>query len=87
MKRGHQENVRPSSKVVLNTPGPPREVVVPVVHLVHPILSHPYFLKFYQKCGPGWTRVDKEDQGDHNPPWRTRTGFYILLMRFIEYAD
>jgi len=24
--------------------------------------------------------VDQEDQGDHNPPWWTRTGFYILLM-------
>jgi len=25
--------------------------------------------------------VDQGDQGDHNPPWWTRTGFYILLMR------
>jgi len=25
--------------------------------------------------------VDQEDQGDHNPPWWTRSGFYILLMR------
>jgi len=25
--------------------------------------------------------VDQEDQGDHNPPWWTRTGFYILLMK------
>jgi len=24
--------------------------------------------------------VDQEDQGDHNPAWWTRTGFYILLM-------
>ena len=24
--------------------------------------------------------MDQEDQGDHNPPWWTRTGFYILLM-------
>jgi len=24
--------------------------------------------------------VDQEDQGDHNPPWWTRGGFYILLM-------
>jgi len=24
--------------------------------------------------------VDQKDQGDHNPPWWTRTGFYILLM-------
>jgi len=24
--------------------------------------------------------VDQADQGDHNPPWWTRTGFYILLM-------
>jgi len=24
--------------------------------------------------------VDQEDQGDYNPPWWTRTGFYILLM-------
>jgi len=25
--------------------------------------------------------VDQEDQEDHNPPWWTRTGFYILLMK------
>ena len=25
--------------------------------------------------------MDQEDQGDHNPPWWTRTGFYILLMQ------
>jgi len=25
--------------------------------------------------------VDQEDQGDPNPPWWTRTGFYILLMQ------
>ena len=31
----HQENVGAWSKVVLNAPGPPRGVVVPVVHLVH----------------------------------------------------
>jgi len=31
----HQENVGAGSKVVLNAPGPPRGVVVPVVHLVH----------------------------------------------------
>jgi len=24
--------------------------------------------------------VDQEDQGDHTPPWWTRTGVYILLM-------
>jgi len=24
--------------------------------------------------------LDQEDQGDHKPPWWTRTGFYILLM-------
>jgi len=24
--------------------------------------------------------VDQEDQGDHNPPWWTRTGLNILLM-------
>jgi len=24
--------------------------------------------------------VDQEDQGDHNPPWWTRSGFYIVLM-------
>jgi len=34
-KEGHQENVGAWSKVVLNAPGPPRGVVVPVVHLVH----------------------------------------------------
>jgi len=27
--------------------------------------------------------VDQEDQGDHNPPWWTRTGFHILLMRVL----
>jgi len=37
-------------------------------------------LKIYRKSGPGWIRVDQKDQGDHNPPWWTRTGFYILLM-------
>jgi len=31
----HQENIGAWSKVVLNAPGPPRGVVVPVVHLVH----------------------------------------------------
>jgi len=31
----HQGNVRVWSKVVLNAPGPPRGVVVPMVHLVH----------------------------------------------------
>jgi len=45
-----------------------------------PIHYDPHFLKFYRKCGPGWIRVDQEAQGDHNPPWWTRTGFYILLM-------
>ena len=30
--------------------------------------------------GPGWIRVDQEDQGDHNPLWWTSTGIYILLM-------
>ena len=24
--------------------------------------------------------MDLEDQGDHNPPWWTRSSFYILLM-------
>ena len=24
--------------------------------------------------------MDQEDQGDHNPPWWTRGGFYLLLM-------
>ena len=45
-----------------------------------PIHSDPPFFKFYRKCGPGWISVDQEDQGDHNPPWWTRTGFYISLM-------
>jgi len=31
----YQENVGPRSTVVLNAPGPPRGVVVPVVHLIH----------------------------------------------------
>jgi len=33
--KGHQENVVGWFTVVLNAPGPPRGVVVPVVHLVH----------------------------------------------------
>jgi len=33
--RRHQENVGAWSTVVLNAPGPPRGVVVPVVLLVH----------------------------------------------------
>ena len=45
--------------------------------LIH---SAPHFLKFYRKCGPGRIRVDQEDQGDHNSPLWTRTGFYILPM-------
>ena len=49
-----------------------------------PIHSDPHLLKFYRKCGPGWIRVDQEDQGDHNPPGWTRTGFYILLMMSID---
>ena len=81
----HQENVRAWSKVVLNAPGPPRGVVVLVESLLStrftPIYSDPDFLKFYGKCGPGWIRVDQEDQGDHNPPWWTSSGFYILLMK------
>jgi len=48
--------------------------------------SDPNLLKFYRKCGPGWIRVDHEDQGDHNPPWWTRTGFYILLMHIAPLA-
>ena len=32
---GHQDNVGAWSKVVLNAPGPPRGIGVPVVHLVH----------------------------------------------------
>ena len=24
--------------------------------------------------------MDQEDREDHNPPWWTRSGFYILLM-------
>jgi len=46
------------------------------------ILIHT-FLKFYGKCGPGWIKVDQEDQGDNNPPWWTRSGFYILLMHSV----
>jgi len=45
--------------------------------LIH---SDPHFWKFYPKCASGWIKVDLEDQGDHNPPWRTRSGFYIFLM-------
>jgi len=45
-----------------------------------PIRSDPHFWKFYRKCGSGWIRVDQKNHGDHNPPWWTRRGFYILLM-------
>jgi len=36
--------------------------------------------------------VDQEGQGDHNPPWWTRSAFYILLMNtpaesYIRYFD
>jgi len=31
--------------------------------------------------------VDQEDQGDHNPPWWTWSGFYILLMSCITRVD
>jgi len=27
--------------------------------------------------------MDQEDQGDHNPPWWTRSAFYILLMKSL----
>jgi len=35
MRWEHQQNVGAWSKVVLSAPGPPRGVVVSVVHLVH----------------------------------------------------
>ena len=54
--------------------GPPGPLWSILIH------SDPHFLKFYRKCGPGWTWVDQEDHGDHNHPRWTRTGFYILLM-------
>jgi len=38
------------------------------------------FTENVDQGGSGWIRVDQEDQGDHNPPWWTRSGFYILLM-------
>jgi len=50
--------------------------------LIHSVL---YILKFYRQCGPRWIRVDLEDQGDHNPFWWPRTGFYTLLMLFFGY--
>ena len=27
--------------------------------------------------------MDQEDQRDHNPPWWTSRGFYILLMEWL----
>jgi len=82
----HQENVVRWSTVGLNAPGPPRGVVVPRSTWSRPIRSDPHILKIYRKCGPGWIRVDKEDQGDHNPPWWTRSGFYILLICILQDA-
>jgi len=45
-----------------------------------PLQSDPDFLKFYRKCRTGWISLDQEGQGNNNPPWWTRIGFYILLM-------
>ena len=52
-----------------------------------PTRSDPHFWTFYRKCGSGWIRVDQEDQGDHDPPWWTRSGFYILLMYFFSFLS
>ena len=51
-------------------PGPLR------FHLIHTLF------KCYRKCGPGWISVDQKEEGDPNPPWSTRTHFYILQMRY-----
>jgi len=66
--------------VVLNAPGPSRGVVVPVVHLVH---CDPFSFKPFDILPKMSTRADQGGpggQGDHNHPWWTRTGFYIVLM-------
>jgi len=61
-KAKHQENVGAWSKLVLNAPGPPRVVVVPVVHLVHsnPFCSIGTLFEILPKM---WTRVDQGGPG------------------------
>lgn len=52
----HWENVRVWSRVVLNAPGPPRGVVVPVVHMVH---SDPLWSTLFLILVSWWTRWAK----------------------------
>jgi len=76
----YQENVVGWSTVVLNTPGPPRGVVVPMVHLVHTICSDPHFSKGLPKI---WTRVAQGGPGGPGgpqPPW-------VDQEWFLHFAD
>jgi len=61
----HQENVRAWSKVVLNAPGPPRGVVVPLVHLVY---SDPFWSTLFEILPKMWTRVDQGGLGGPGGP-------------------
>ena len=82
----YQDNVGVWSTVVLNAPGPPRGVVVPVVHPVH---SDIFWSRLFEILPKMWTSVDQGGPGgpgEHNPPWWTRTGFYILLMLFPPFS-
>jgi len=61
----HQGNVGAWSKVVLNAPGPPRGVVVPVVHLVHSNRLSSTLLEILPKM---WIRVDQGGPGGPEGP-------------------
>jgi len=61
----HQENVGTWSKVVLNAPGPPRGVVVPVVHLIH---CDPFLSTLFEILPKMWTRVDQGGPGGSGGP-------------------
>ena len=61
----HQENAGAWSKVVLNAPGPPRGVVVPVVHLVH---SDPLWSTLLEILPKMWIWVDQGGPGGPGGP-------------------
>jgi len=61
----HQGNVGAWSKMVLNAPGPPRGVVVPVVHLVH---SDPLWFTLLEILPKMWIRVDQGGPGGPGGP-------------------
>jgi len=51
--------------MVLKAPGPPREVVVPVVHLVQ---SDPFRSTLFEILPKMWTRVDQGGPGGPGGP-------------------